>query len=291
MPRNEREPGFALLMVLVVLAVAGSLLGLCAHRSSRRALDAGLEVRGLQRKWAVWSIEATCLARAEAILVEGTPEGGPPPAIVRQSIDLGGQTFDLVVADEQAKANVNQVAAARGPDGVRACAGAVGEGRWVLQVLPRPVETKTAEIRSPRVLYVSLEQVFSDASAADLLGAGPDRPGPADRLTCWGNGRVHFRRAPAAVLGQALDGLLTQYDLHRLLTLRDELPGAGLSEILARLGLKDTVQAEAEKRLTQSSTCHSLWIVARGRTRDWYRLTVRQEGDAENDAGRWTFVW
>jgi len=277
-------------MVLVVLAVAGSLLGLCAHRTSRRALEAGVRERTLQRRWAIRSLEAVCLPRAEAILTEAGPEEGPPPASVRQTLDIGGTTFDLVVADEQAKANVNQVTAIRRTDGVRTCANTLSEGRWVLQVVPRPVEVKTGEIRTPRIVYASLEQVFRGTAPEDLLGA-VDRPGPAERLTCWGNGKVNFRRSPVAVLRVILEGVLTEYQLHRLVTLRDEQPDAGLREILAAMELDDEVRREAEKCLAETSACHSLWIVVRGRTRQWHRLSVTQQGDAENDAGHWTFVW
>jgi hypothetical protein len=290
MARGRTRRGFVLLMVLVVLAVAGSLLGLCAHRTSRRALEVGIRERTLQRRWAVRSLEAVCLPQAEAILTEAGPEEGPPPASVRQTLDIGGTTFDLVVADEQAKANVNQVTAIRRTDGVRACAGALSEGRWVLQVVPRPVDVKTSEIRSPKVLYASLEQVFQNTAPEDLLGTR-DRPGPAERLTCWGNGKVHFRRSPVAVLRVVLEGVLTEYQLHRLVTLRDEQPDAGLHEILAGMELDDKMREDAETRLTETSTCHSLWITARGKTRQWHRLSVTQQGDAENDAGHWTFVW
>jgi len=85
--------------------------------------------------------------------------------------------------------------------------------------------------------------------------------------------------------------VLTEYELHRLLLLRDEKPDAGVRELLGRLDLKDKTLAEAAGRLTDASACHSLWITTCEATRRWHRLTVVQQGDAENDAGRWTFVW
>jgi len=282
-------------MVLVVLAIAGSLLGLCADRTSRRALEAGIAARALQRRWGVRTLETACLAQAETILREGRREDEPPPAVVRLQMVLGGMTFDLVVADELAKANVNRIAAGRGTDAVRAGVAALSEGRWVLQVLPRPVEVPTDEVRTPKTLFVSLEQVFSAVSPAELLGAGAgidiDAPAPGDLLTCWGNGKIHLRRAPPSVLREALKGVFTEYEVHRLVTLRDEAPEAGLGTLLSRLELDEKVRSEAEKWITETSTCHSLWVVARGRTRNWHRLSVRQQGDAENDAGNWTFEW
>ena len=291
MRRRRRQPGFVLLLVLVLLATAAALLALVARQTSRRALEAGARTRDVQRRWAVRGLEALCFARAEAILTGAAREGEPPPAAARVTVTLGGTPFDVVVADEQAKANVNRLAAEGGGERIIEAASALSEGRWVLQVVLRPVEMKTDEIRTPPMRFASLEQVFSAAGPADLLGAGPDRPGPVQRLTCWGNGRVNLARAAPAVLRTALGDVLTEYDLFRLAALRDETPGGNVKEILGQLGLEDKVRAEAERRLTDSSACYSVWITAREKTRAWHRLGVRQQGDAENDAGRWTFVW
>jgi len=291
MAESRRNSGFVLIMVLVVLALAGGLLGLCAHRTSRRALAAGVAQRDLQRKWGTRSLETLCLPQAEAILRKQSVNEDGPCAAVRRSFDLGGVTFDVVVADETAKANLNQIAADRGRGGLRHAVATLGEGRWPLQVILRPCEQPTGIIRTPPVQYASLEQVFAGASSGDLLGNGSDRPGPSERLTCWGNGKVHFRRAPAPVLQEMLVGILTHYEVYRLEALRDDDPMLGLEELLTKLELEKETREAARRRLTSRSTCHSLWIVIHGLTRSWYRLAVRQEADAENDVGRWTFVW
>ena len=291
MPEQDRKRGFVLLMVLVVLAVAGSLLGVCARRTSNRILAAGIRQRQLQRKWGVRSLTAACLPRAEAILSDAEDEGKPAPAVVRRRIALGGTAFDLVIADEQAKANVNGIARARGHEGVRASAAALSEGRWVLQVISRPVKQTARGTRLSPLRYVSLEQVFAAASAADLLGPDAGRPGPAEQLTCWGDGRVHFRRAPVAVLREALKGVLSEYLLHRLCAAREEAPDARLAEVLTQLDLESEQRAQLRRHLTERSGCHSLWIVAHERSRDWYRLTVDWTGGAENESGWWIFEW
>ena len=288
---GRHNPGFVLVMVLVVLALAGGLLGLCAHRTSRRALAAGLARRDLQRRWGRRSLETVCLARAEALLRRPALNGKGPVAVVRRSIALGGLTLDLVVADETAKVNLNRVAADRGRGGVRHAVSALGEGRWSLQVVLRPRAPPKGVIRTPPVRYASLEQVFAAPAPGDLLGGGRSGPAPSDRLTCWGGGKVHLRRATAPVLREMLLGLLTHYQVQRLAALREEEPSLGVEGLLDRLDLEEKKRGAARRRLTVRSTCHSLWIVTRGRTRDWYRLAVRQQAGAENDAGRWTFVW
>lgn len=291
MTGRTAKRGFVLVMVLVVLAVAGSLLAAVAHRTTLRSAQAGEARSALQRKWAFRSLQAVCFARAEEMLKEDTTDLAPPPVTARRRLSLGGTEFTVIVADEQAKANVNLVAARRDKDGLRACVSALSGGGWTLQVIPRPVEEKSAAIRSVPMRYASLEQVFFGVKGPmDLLGAEM-RGGPAEKLTAWGNGKVNFRRAEASVLREALEGVLDEYEVHHLVTLREAMPSAGLSDILKQLDLKKETLAEAEKSLVDASACHSVWIVAGGKTRQWHRLYVRQEGDAENDAGSWILDW
>lgn len=290
MPTRRDNRGFVLLMVLVVLAIGGSLLAVVAHRATGLSTEAGAAARNLQRKWGFRGLQTVYLGRAEEILVRHTSDLGPPPIAVRENVVLGGTEFDLVVSDEQAKANVNLVAARRDRDGLRACLSALSAGRWPLQVILRPVLEKSGVIRSVPELYASLEQVFTVSGPLELLGTD-SVGGPAQRVTCWGSGKVNFRRAEAAVLQEVLTPVLDEYEVHQICLLREAMPTARLSEVLAQLELEKDTRAEAEKLLADGSSCHSLWIVVRGRTRDWHRLYVRQVGDAENDAGSWTLDW
>lgn len=290
MTARRPQSGFILVMVLLVLAVAASLLAACARQTTRLALEAGAAERELQRRWGERAIEAACLPRAEAILGAAATETDPAPAAVRASVVLGGMDFDVMVADEAAKANVNLLAEKREPDALPAALSDLGAGRWSLQVIPRPIEPSGREIRSPRMRFVHLEQVYVTREPAALLGTA-DRPGPASLVTCWGDGRVHFRRAPRDVLRTVLEGSLSAYAVDRLVRLREEDREASLEQLLKDLDLEDDARAAAFARLTSKSSCHSLWIVGRGRTRSWHRFIVEQAGDAGNDSGRWTFAW
>lgn len=277
-------------MVLVVLAMGGSLLAVVAHRATGRSAEAGAAARDLQRKWGLRGLQTAYLGRAEEVLARHTTELEPPPVTVREKAILGGVEFDLIVSDEQAKANVNVVSARRDKDGLRACLAALSSGRWPLQVILRPVEEKSGAIRSVPLLYASLEQVFTVSGPVELLGTD-SVAGPARRVTCWGSGKVNFRRAEPAVLREVLTPVLDEYQVHQLCLLRDAMPTAGLGAILAELELEKDTRAAAEKLLADGSSCHSLWIIARGRTRQWHRLCVKQVGDAENDAGACILDW
>ena len=291
MPMPIQHRGFVLLMVLVVLVIAGSLLAVSARRSAQEVLASGAAERELEMKWGSRTLETLAMVQAEELLDHRPAMLDLPPAITVDSVTLGGTVFDVVVTDEQAKANVNRVAAWPDKERLQDVLSALGAGRSNPEVVLRPVEMKSGEIRNPPLLYAGLEQVFVTTSPQDLLGAKAYGDGPVGRITCWGNGKVNVRRAERIVLRQMLWDVLDEYQLHQLLVLREEKPGAGLGEMLPVVETDKDKRVEIEKRLTDSSKCHAVWIVAHGSTRNWYRLTVRQAGDEANDAGQWTFAW
>jgi hypothetical protein len=281
-------------MVLLVLVIGASLLATVARQATNRCQAAGAAERELQRRWAYWSLQAACLGRAETILTDAAKERPQDrqPALLRRQIVLGGTTFDLVLGDEQAKAGVNFLAAKKDRESLRSSILALGGARWPLQVILRPMAEKTGTIRSVPIQYATLEQVFAITSPADLLrSVGQATGGPAECLTTWGNGQVNFHRAEEPVLREMLAGVLDEYQVYQLCAVRDSMPAATLAEILAKLDLEKGTLADVSKLLTDTSNCHSLWISARGTTRTWYRLYVRQAGDAENDAGFWSYGW
>ena len=292
MRSGVKPHGFVLLLVLLVLVVAGSAAAAVASRSSRQVVRAGVASRTLQRKWAFRSIRAVCLQRAEKLLREAseeTPEE-PPRAIVRWGLVLGGVRFHLVLADEQAKADANLVAGRLGKEGLReALRSLQGHQRTVLAVRLRPDEEAASVTGPPGQPYTSFDQLLEFAGPADLVAAGEAEPRVTDSVTCWGMGKVHWRRASMRVLREALAGLLTSSDVYELCEARLESPDAPLEAALRQLELPEDRLAQVRQFLTDFSLSHSLWIVAEGRTRRWHRLYLQQSGGAGE--GEWGFAW
>jgi hypothetical protein len=276
--------------VLVVLAVAGAALAAAARRSFEAAAAAGEAERTLQRKWGMLGIRAVCLPRAETILIGRPPvpsagadtaEAQPVPVSRRFALTLGGTRFEVTVADEQAKANVNVVHHRRGKRGLEAALRRLQPvGAEPLRVRLRPVafEEEDDEADVP-ARYGSFDQLFAGPGPADLAGTGRGGPGVAERITCWGSGKVNVRRAERDVLREACRGCLVEFEIDKLVRLREERPAVTAHEALTHLELDEKRRAEASKLLTDVSTCHSLWIVVRGRTRAWHRLYVHRVGD------------
>jgi len=257
--------GFALVLTLVLVVIAGVLLTSVARRSLFGAARVEQEVTELQRRWAVRSLEATLLPQAETIL-EAAPAGEEAPGRRRLTVQLAGHDYELVLTDEQAKMNVNALLERHGRTGARA------RMRRLLEAGGRAAPRVSAALRTRRAPesgarswepLAGYDQLFASASPAELLGT-PDRPGAADRLTFWGDGRVHLHRAPDPVLAEALSGAIPAAAATRLLEARREQPGAGLDALAEAAGVTgQTLRRRVASRVRERSAAHGLWIVAR----------------------------
>jgi type II secretory pathway component PulK len=309
-----------LVLTLVILALAVTVTaGVCrsslakAERSVRAAND-------LQRRWAAVSCKRAFLPNAETVLAAAEATRGQSLVSCQARLTLGGQTIDLVFADETAKLNVNDVVRRRGKAQAEASVAALVReggtsirtrllagkpqaavarpakrvpGRAAPEPPPDPQPADDNDEPDARPLQ-SFGQVFPDSGPAALFGhAGlfgqAARPGPAAAVTCWGDGRLHFRRAPDAVLARACVPPLTAAQAGRLVRLRRQSPAAAVEDVLTPLKLSDDDQATLEDRLGDESNCYSLWMVATDGKRSWYLLAV--DDRSEETAQDLTFSW
>lgn len=292
MRRFPHNSGFALLMVLAVIFIAGTVLAACARNSCERVMEAGSALRRLQVRWGARSVRAVVLPAAEHLLAEQAEIDQAPAVMVSRRVTLGGVVFHAVVCDEQAKANVNLLHQRHGQANL---AGALrslqGRQRNFLPIRLRPGTYAAAGITGFPMRYASLDQVFRFKHPRQLIAPQSGDPPTAGNVTCWGSGKVNFKRAEVAVMRRVLAGVLTETQLARLREVRTESPDCTLYEAIGRLDVKKDKQRVLESLLTDASHCHALWLVVEGRTRNFYRLYVRQAGDAANDSQQWTFEW
>src|SRR5437868_13748710 len=105
LPQNR--PAFVLVAVLGLLVLSATLLVAVSRAAPRSALAARSAEEALQRRWGAVTCRNAVLPYADQMLTALEQERRRPTAKFETSIRLGNMTFDLVVADEQAKANVN----------------------------------------------------------------------------------------------------------------------------------------------------------------------------------------
>lgn len=309
MSGHASRSGFALLLTLMLVLVAGVALAGVARTSMVEALDTQEAVEELQRRWAVTSCQSTLLWRAEMLL--GDAERGeaseqqendpserglshPPIAELRVNCRLAGIDYELVFTDEQSKLNPDAMMDWASPEEVRSAV------TGVIDVMgPTDAASLRVKLRAMATDAVSEDemdgpltvggygQVFGDASPRMLIGNQPEG-GAARLVTCWGDGKLNIRRAPAPVVKLVCEPALGGRGVGALLAARDHDPYRDMALILAELDEIDIEQkAVLESLLTDQSACHGLWVIARGPTRSWYSLAVRAKLPrmAEDPAG------
>ena len=291
--------GFALLMTLVLVLIAGTVLTGIARLSMTEAMHAQSAEEELQRRWAVRSMTATLLPRAEQILDDA--EGGrerlfamakgrkfkQPDPVAQLQIEcrLAGLDYRLVVSDEQAKVNVNRLVDDVGPGASRRVLLGLVRNTRTSDQRPVPVRLRPVMSASARTLsdLGSFGQVFERTEPGDLMGPS-QRPGASARVTCWGDGKMTLRRVPKAVLHGACDRKIGRAVIRELLVARGKRPYASLGELMKTMdSLDDETQELIQAYLKDDSSCHGLWIEARGRARSWYSFAIGEGGGLDKN--------
>lgn len=302
MSRQRRQYGFALLLTLLLVMVAAMALVAVARQSATKALAARDAADALSRRWAVTSCRATLLPRVEPLMqeadtVEMTRDDEtsrdllPPPRRANRwvSCELAGVRYELVMTDEQAKYNVQTIAAYYGKQDVRqtlrdfAESNVIGDDNQAMLVRLTPMVGRDVAGRlviagpnseESEEVYAGFGQVFPGASPSDLLGT-PDQPGPVAWVTLWGDGVLNINRAPTRVMDLVLEPILSDEGIDELIDEIERDPAATVRSLIDRL---DRVDADrrviAQNMVTQHSACFGLWVVAHGPTRSWYAFSV-----------------
>lgn len=279
-----RRGGFALVLVLAVLALCALMVTGLARSSLQEALDAVRREEELRCRWALRSLERAVLHRGEEILagLETAREGErpvPAPAVWRAGIVLAGSEFDITLGDENAKINVNEALSLSSKDRAVPVIQELASGSVRLRMKAfEASSSKRGTLRSWGQLF-DLAGLGSDQEAASQVAAA------TGKLTCWGDGRLNIRRASDESL-QALCRLATDRSLpRRLLSLRKQKPNWSVSQLMQALRLPLRERGELLSVLTDRSRCHSLWIRELSQRRERYTLFVRDVGeDGMNEA-------
>jgi hypothetical protein len=307
-------------MVLALLTLSGTLLVAVSRMALRTAVAARSAEEDLQRRWGVASCRRAVLPYASAILVGVEQERRQATPSYSMSVRLGGQVFDLIVGDEQAKANVNGLL--EGSDAMRvearlrqALSGSGLANRIKVRATVGPVVARvpdptappgaaTRPVFSDNALSVGgLAQVFDGVPPAQLIRPMPgSRVAAAELLTCWGTGAVNVRRATDAALNLAAGRSLSTIDVNRLIEARNKLfekrtgvtiseqsPAERLKEAMTRAS-GESIKNNGNLALIDGSNCYSLWVVSRNGRRDGYDLFVSDETD-ERRPVVWAFSW
>jgi hypothetical protein len=305
---KSRNSGFVLLMVLVVLVIATAVMTGSARLCSRKALEAARAQEDLQLRWGSRSCRDFFLPAAEGMLKEAETASKSPAVSTHRSIAFGGLEFEAIISDEQAKASINLMAVRKSKETLAAKLTALQAAKHeplpILLRPKKPVGTPGAGLslqdrrfyrmrrgQEPPMVYDSFDQVFVYDRPSQLINAETGECNVGD-VTCWSDAKLNFKRADVATLRQALDGILGETEMQKLIAYREEKPDCTVGEALRKLGLTKRQLDLLASALTDASQCHSVWLVVQGKTRSWHRLYVAREADSRSKTPkRWVFEW
>lgn len=284
-PSDLHKQGFALLVVLLVLTLAGTLLVLAAQYSGQSALFAKETQEKLQQKWTLRSCESVLLPQTETFLANQEQETQEPVLQWTLSFQLNGQELELRFADEQAKVNANTFLAQHGPEALRPVAAELQQDCNSPLPIYLPADPhKIPAQNSSEKTYQTPEQFWQCEYPAQLIDQEGESQ-PVDQMTLWGDGKVHFRRASEPVLKEMTQDLLTGDEIQKLLDYRNSHPlEASADAALQTLAIPHERRLPLQQRLTDQSSCFSLWIRTRGITRNQYTLFVWKRGELRNSS-------
>ena len=318
----HRSHGYVLVVTLGLLVLAASLMVAVGRGAMRHATAARLAADDLQHRWGVISCRTAILPYAESVLLAAETQSRAATPRYHESVQLGGERFDLTIADELAKANVNQLLdhTDRPSAETRLRQGLVGTGlssNVRLRPSPNPLfgispTPTTSPATSPSTKpsgtaglpqWISgFGQIFDDASPERLLQVqGGVRP--VDLLTCWGAGHINIRRISPEALRICADAALSGVDQNRLLQMRDLViqtkplpkPKKGVPDNDPILRLVNAAEVDPKNlsalpTMTLQSTCHSIWITTHDQRRASHYLSIFDATDKEHPRTA-AFVW
>ena len=288
--RARRKTGYVLLTVLAVMVLMVTALATLSKLSLRRALAAVDAQIRLQQRVGADSVEAVLLPSASRVfdllekqaeeIRKATGEPVPVPKQVRGAVTFGGVTFDVVIADEDAKLNLNQVYHMTGRQRTESAVGdLIGPfAARVLRLTPatRPIreelmdnasgndddgDSEAAIIEIPRA-FRSWGEVFDLSALTNAYRSDAALPNMTTDITCWGGGGLNVRRASDESVKAAAACVLSDAGADRLISRYRESEAMSLEILVQREGKTASERDRLRRMLAETSTHFSLWIDA-----------------------------
>jgi hypothetical protein len=256
---NCGHRGYVLIMTLLLLVVAAVALAAVTAESHRRAMAARNAQDELQRRWAAISCEQSLLSRTPAVLKKASDKAGKPVGRYTQTMTLGGTKLTLVFADEQAKANLNVLANQLEATKLRETLHTLTGPGVAIDLMPTITRDKD---KAGKVTvtqhYGSYGQVLGEVSPADLFD------GLADRFTCWGDTKLNTKAASNAAVVAVAATVLSDDELHRFERAVKKTSAARWRDAFREINILPDKVKLMDDRVTEASTCSSLWVMPEG---------------------------
>jgi hypothetical protein len=218
--------------------------------------------------------------------------------VIRSKVVLGGVTFDLLLADEDAKLPLNTLYHHMGlkktEDSISRVAGSnvTLATRLIPAVEPMQIsrEKKRVSVSDDEEneavedvpdAFRSWGEVFDLATLGKGEGSQPSLQASTTNLTCWGSGQLNFRRASDEAILALASVVVQDGKARRVLQRYRASPTASLSTLLSREVSDQQRQRLLQTIFSETSTNFSIWIDAHSRTGPPLRTFTVMKRDAD----------
>lgn len=300
--QSSTRRGVVLLVVLAAIVVAGVALSSLATQSVARVRQADDAAVAVQRRWAERSIERMMLRQAEGIFRRRDEAAAAGIEVssrhqVRLQLPFGEQMFDVIVADEDSKANLNLLYHAGDRRAVEQAIETLGGpgARSIATIRPlvppqpiarteeRADDDGDEESAVPPLApaFTTWADVFDIAAMRQQTGDARTLATLSGRMTLWGGGQLNVRRADAETLQSVIQAVVPEGQARLLV---ERLTDGGLSDLgllIDRTVKSPQRRRELKRMLGAASVSHSVWIESaspHGRTQSFAVQTTDGDG-------------
>lgn len=287
---RKRRRAVVLLMTLAMITLATLAMTRIANLSLEAVQQGILAHQALQHRWTERSCQIALLHRAEGIFAQRDQElvqrgaGWPLPRTVSLKLELGGESVTILMRDEQASVNLNQLHAHSPAQLPANIAQSALSSHAPVRLRPRDQSQP-----DPPVAFTSWGQVVDLPRASQRQSILKILAPINDTFTCWGPGRLNLRRASDSAVRLAVEPILDAVKTEELIQTRRGFDGE-LEAIWIALELHRTKQLQLNRVLGTESQCYSLWLMRPTRSRSHATLMVSQSG-ARNAQSDWLWRW
>ena len=304
LPQRRPASGYVLMTVIAVSILVITCLSMLARQSLKMGLRAADEERMLQQRWGTVTLQKAFLTNADRIFEQReeqanlSPAKTPPPPVIRMKFALGEVTFDLLLADEDAKLPLNTLYHYAGQkkteEGISQIAGSNAQFATRLNPAVRPGqiarEKRRASINDD--VDQEIEQDLPDAfrSWGEVFDLATVNRTTSDQaalqamttnLTCWGSGQLNLRRASDNAILALTSVVVQDGRARRILQRYRDNPTATLPILLQSEVSNQQEQRQLQAILSETSTNFSIWIDAQSKTGPSLRTFTVMKRDAD----------
>lgn len=257
----SRRSAFVLAITLLVLSITVMLTVGFARFSLIVAIEASQQESRARIKWGNASCQRVALEQATRLLKQA-PASNPGESLARSEcfVELGGSTFQMLLADESTKVNLNQLADFTSMEESASIAGRLVGDRSVVTL--RPVKGFAVNGPSLEIPLASWDQVFRADGAERLVARELIRR--TESITLW-SGRLRPSLAADSAIFETLRPAVGSVIAGRFIRLLRDAPQRPVEDLIKEVSPNERAAEKLSELLSDQSDCYSIWVnVANG---------------------------